>query len=44
MSGGDTHGSGINWLAVAMWEPGDAGGDVVGRARLGLELRTVGPA
>jgi diguanylate cyclase (GGDEF)-like protein len=29
---------------VAVWEPGDSGGDVVGRARLGLELRTVGPA
>jgi diguanylate cyclase (GGDEF)-like protein len=30
--------------AVAVWEPGDSGGDVVGRARLGLEFRTVGPA
>jgi diguanylate cyclase (GGDEF)-like protein len=29
---------------VAVWGPGDSGGDVVGRARLALELRTVGPA
>jgi len=30
--------------SVAVWEPTDTGGDVVGRARLGLELRTAGPA
>jgi diguanylate cyclase (GGDEF)-like protein len=30
--------------SVAIWEPGDSGGEVVGRARLGLELRPVGPA
>jgi diguanylate cyclase (GGDEF)-like protein len=30
--------------SIAVWEPSDTGGDVVGRARLGLELRTVGPA
>jgi diguanylate cyclase (GGDEF)-like protein len=30
--------------SIAVWEPGDSGGEVVGRARLGLELRTAGPA
>jgi diguanylate cyclase (GGDEF)-like protein len=30
--------------SIAVWEPSDSGAEVVGRARLGLELRPVGPA